>query len=122
VERISNLVIQKSYTPPSVNTANDYATVLEDDVIGYSHFSALIAAGAKNDIVYRVQGTTRARPNVWAGIPNYVDINVTADDPENMGTFANFTGEYERIRVQVKNKDTGQNSRAMASLRARMGG
>lgn len=122
VERINNLVIQKKYTPRSVPTVDAYTTVLEQDVIGYSHFSALVAAGGPNDITYRIQATTNDVPNVWGGIPDQVDKDVTTDDPENAGTFATFAGEFEKIRIQVKNKSAGQNSRVRTSIRCRTSG
>ena len=55
VERINNLVTVKEYTPVTKATTDSYATALEDDVVGYSNFSILIAAGAPNDITYRIQ-------------------------------------------------------------------
>jgi hypothetical protein len=122
VERINNFVIQKSYSPASRPTTNDYATIMEQDVIGYFSHSIAIAAGAPNDITYRIQAATRDRPNVWVGIPNQVDVDITVSDPDNMGTIASFTGEFEKVRVQAKNKTPSSNSRAWAALKSRTGG
>jgi len=119
VERISHNITQKECTPISIATGVSYATVLEEDVVGYTTFSALIAAGTPNAITYRIQATSQKRPGVWAGIPNQVDVDVSASDPENMGTAATFTGSFERIRIQAKQKTAA--GRAWASLRATRG-
>jgi len=119
VERISHNITQKEYTPISIITGGSYATVLEEDVVGYTTFSVLIAAGTPNDITYRIQATSIRRPGMWAGIPNQVDVDVSASDPENMGTVAIFTGSFEKLRVQARQKTTP--GRAWASLRATRG-
>lgn len=121
VELIRDGVILKDYGPLSHVTDDDYQTVLEEDVLGYGTFSILVAAGAPNDITYRIQACPRLLPSVWAGIPNQVDKDVSASDPENMGTIATFTGQFAKLRVQAKNKTPGSDSRAWASLKAKMG-
>lgn len=121
VERINHNIIQKEFGPLSIATADAYKTIIEEDIIGYNRFSVIVAAGMPSDIVYRIQGTSRSLPNIWAGIAGQVDVDVTASDPDNMGTTASFEASLERIRVQAKNKSPGTNSRAWASLRATMG-
>jgi hypothetical protein len=116
VERISNTITQMSYTPPSIATDVSYATILEVETKGYKEFTAIIAAGTPNDITYRIQGAVSQLPTVWAGITSQVDVDVTASDPENMGTAAVFTGTFDRIRIQVKYKSSA--GRAWASLKA----
>jgi hypothetical protein len=115
VERVNNFVTTMAYTPPIIATGANYVTVLEVDTKGYKTFTAIIAAGEPNDVTYRIQGMLSQMP-VWAGIPSQVDVEVTSSDAENMGTTATFTGCYDRIRIQVKQKTNP--GRALASLKA----
>lgn len=105
-----------SYTPPVIDTGASYATILEVETKGYSKFTVIIAAGTPNDITYRIQGALSQLPTVWAGITSQVDVDVTASDPENMGTTAVFTGTFDRIRIQVKYKSAA--GKAWVSLKA----
>jgi hypothetical protein len=122
VDRITSFVTQKTATSPSIATTDVYQTLLEQEVIGYSSFSVIIAAGAPNDITYRIQASVVDRPSVWADVPDQVDVDVLASDPESMGIVANFAGQFEVVRIQVRNRVIGQSSRAWASMKGSTAG
>jgi len=117
VRRINWQIIEKEVTPPTLITANAYATILETDVIGYNDFTLMLNNLQSNGITYKIEASRLALPNVWAGIPNLVDQNIAGN-----GSIApSFSGAYERLRIQVKNQNADQASRAIASLKAIMG-
>lgn len=116
VERINNLVTQKTLSRPSIVTGDNNATVLDEDISGYSSFSIIFANPGSNGVVFTVQGNHTSRPGFYGDIGTA--ITVTAGGTSSIA----FVGEYDRLRVLAKNQTGGQNSKAWASLKGRIGG
>ncbi len=115
VERINNFVTQKTKSTKKIATSTDYATVLQEDVQGYSSHSIMIQAGSVN-IQFQIQGEFNSRPGTWAGVKDIagtlqVDITLNA----NTAVIVNINGEYDSLRIQAKSATA---STAWASLKS----
>jgi hypothetical protein len=120
VARINNWVTEKS-TSKAMPTANAYGVIITTDLEGYSAHTVTIFASPINDVTYKIEGYN-ASLDTWSAITNtagvaQTDINLT----KATSVLVIFIGQYEKVRVQAKNKTGGQNSGCSASLASVIG-
>jgi hypothetical protein len=115
MEYIRDGLVVKGRTPTFLTTVNAYATLFEEDVEGLSAISVLINnSHGSNGITYTLAVRSRD-PAVWHGVESHVDINVAA----GLAKQVQLAGDYDKLRLQVKNQTTDQAAQAWGGFKGR---